>query len=157
MLKETKRFTELRQTHTRAKLAIVEVECVGGGRANDCSNNALDVAQKMNGNRPITGWIICASGDENNFDVIQHWWNCDADGNHFDTTPSISGVVEYVMDLDLYRFAFENYDAIDSVVASSIQIRGGKIIAVEEELGVGRNRKYREIEKLDNKSLYNLR
>lgn len=157
MLKETKRFIKIRQPHSSTTLEVVEVKVVGGGRANDCSNNALDITEQTEGVRPITGWLVCATGNENNFEVIQHWWNCDANDKHFDTTPSIGGVVEYVMDLNLYRFAFENYDAIDSIVASSLQIRGDKIIAVDEELGLGRKRTYRDIENLDNKSLYKLR
>jgi hypothetical protein len=156
MLIQTKKFINLRQPYAPNKLEIVTVKLVGGGKANDCSNNSLNLVEQDDDFRPITGWIVCASKDIDNFEVIQHWWNADKKGNHIDTTPAIAGVVEYVVDLDLYKFAYQNYDAIDSIVGSSLQIRNENIIAVDEELGVGRKRKYRTLTTLDNHSIFNL-
>ena len=146
----------MRQPHVTNKLVVVAVKYVGGGKANDCSNNALDLAEQQDGIRPITGWLVCHSPNENDFEVIQHWWNTDADGNHFDVTPDLGFRAEYVVDLELYKFAFKNQDKIDSIVASSLQIKSNKITAVDEELGVGRRRFYRTLDTLDNHSLYNV-
>ena len=154
MLEQTRKFIQLRQTHCKQKLTIVDVACVGGGKANACSDNALDIAEADDDIRPVTGWIVYKSDNAENFDAIQHWWNKGADGKHFDTTPTTQDIVEYVVDYELYLYATSNYDAIESIVASSLQIRGERIIAVDEEHSEGRKRFFREIKQLDNASIF---
>lgn len=157
MREETKKFIADRQPYASAPLQLVMVTIVGGKRPNDCSNNALDTAEEMNGVRPVTGWLVCPRnpiGGE--VEILAHWWNADADGNHFDTTPCINNQAEYVQDLDLYVFAQRNYDAVASIVASSLKYKGGRYTALEADLSDIRNVTERAIQSLANKELFNL-
>ena len=157
MRAETKKFIEDRQPHASVPLQLVTVQIVGGKRPNDCSNNALDTVDEMEGVRPITGWLVCpphpVTGE---VEVLAHWWNADAKGKHFDTTPCINNQAEYVQDLDLYMFAHRNYDAIDSIVASSLKYKDGKYTACEADLHDIRNIRERPIASLANKVLFKL-
>lgn len=109
MRAETKKFIEDRQPHAAKSLKVVNVKLVGGKRPNDCSNNALDTVEEMDGVRPITGWLVNPVHPLTGVvEILAHWWNADARGNHFDTTPCMYDIAEYVEDLDLYMFAQKN-------------------------------------------------
>ncbi len=157
MLKQTKKFIGIRQEYSSSVLEVVDVDCIGGGIPNDCMNNSLNNSEELEDVRPVTGWVIFPSDDEDTFEVIQHWWNRYYNGKHFDTTPTLGKKGEYVMDLSLFLFAKQNYDLIESIVASSLQFKNGKIIAVDEhDSAEGRKRTYRNLHKLDNHSLFGL-
>jgi hypothetical protein len=155
MRAETKKFIEERQPHAAKPLKVVDVKLVGGKRPNDCSNNALDVVAEMDGVRPITGWLVNpVNAFTGEVEILAHWWNADAKGNHFDTTPCMYNEAEYVEDLDLYMFAQKNYNAIDSIVASSLKYKDGSYIACEANLKVSRAIAERSISSLANKELF---
>jgi hypothetical protein len=157
MRAETKKFIEERQPHAAKPLNVVDVKLVGGKRPNDCSNNALDVVEEMDGVRPITGWLVNpVNAFTGEVEILAHWWNADAKGNHFDTTPCMYNEAEYVEDLDLYMFAQKNYNAIDSIVASSLKYKDGSYIACEANLKVSRAIAERSISSLANKELFKL-
>jgi hypothetical protein len=157
MRAETKKFIDDRQLHAGAKLMVVNVKLVGGKRPNDCSNNALDTVDEMDGARPITGWLVNPVNPlTGEVEILAHWWNADATGNHFDTTPCMYNNAEYVEDLDLYMFAHKNYDAIDSIVASSLKYKDGSYIACEANLKVSKVIAERSISSLTNKELFKL-
>jgi hypothetical protein len=157
MRAETKKFIEERQPHAAKPLKVVDVKLVGGKRPNDCSNNALDVVEEMDGVRPITGWLVNpVNAFTGEVEILAHWWNADAKGNHFDTTPCMYNEAEYVEDLDLYMFAQKNYNAIDSIVASSLKYKDGSYIACEANLKVSRAIAERSISSLANKELFKL-
>lgn len=157
MRAETKKFIEDRQPHAANQLKVVSVKLVGGKRPNDCSNNALDTVEEMDGVRPITGWLVNpVNAFTGEVEILAHWWNADAQGNHFDTTPCLYDYAEYVEDLNLYIFAHENYDAIDSIVASSLKYKDGTYIACEANLKASRVIFERKISSLANKELFKL-
>ena len=157
MRAETKKFIEDRQPHAAKPLKVVSVKLVGGKRPNDCSNNALDVVDEMDGVRPITGWLVNPLNPlTGEVEILAHWWNADAKGNHFDTTPCLYNEAEYVEDLDLYVFAHKNYDAIESIVSSSLKYKNGSYIACEASLQAIRTITERNISSLANKELFKL-
>jgi hypothetical protein len=157
MRAETKKFIKDRQPHAAKPLKVVNVKLVGGKRPNDCSNNALDTVDEMDGVRPITGWLVNPVNPLTGYvEILAHWWNADAEGNHFDTTPCWYNEAEYVEDLDLYMFAYKNYDAIESIVASSLKYKDGAYIACEANLKEIRAIAERSISSLANKELFKL-
>lgn len=157
MRAETKKFIEDRQPHSDKPLKVVNVNLVGGKRPNDCSNNALDAVDEMDGVRPITGWLVNPVNSlTGEVEILAHWWNVDAKGNHFDTTPCQNNEAEYVEDLDLYIFAHKNYDQIESIVAPSLKYKNGAYIACEASLNAISAIVERSIESLANKELFKL-
>lgn len=157
MKPETKKFIEDRQIHAGMTLKVVSVKMVGGKPANDCSNNALDTVEEIVNIRPITGWLVNPPNPmTGEVEIMAHWWNADADGIHFDTTTSFDNRAEYVIDLDLYYFAHKNYDAIDSIVASSLKYINGQYIACDADLSNITNLRERKIKSLSNKELFKL-
>ncbi len=134
MFKATKDFITERQKFCKMKLSVVLVEKKGGGRPNDCSNNALDASEAGTEVRTITGWLVHPYNKINNStEIIQHWWNMNVDGTYFDTTPNISSDCEYVKDMDLIHYFFKNYDTVDSNTALSLLYSDGKFIGVDTD------------------------
>jgi len=83
---------------------------------------------KAEGNKfvALSGWLVQPYDKEKNCTaIIQHWWNGDSLGNHFDTTPLISGNEEYVLDYALYEFSRTNFERIKSNVAMSLLYQNG--------------------------------
>ena len=70
-----------------------------------CYQNAKQ-EQKINGTPVVSGWLVGEyQKDDDATLVLFHFWNVDADGNHYDTTPSQHGhtqTYEYVADDDVY-------------------------------------------------------
>lgn len=158
MRSETSQFIADRQSHASQTLQVVNVELVQGGKPNDCSNNAIDLAEtdEESGIRPITGWLVHPIHPTHGVvEIIAHWWNCDKSGKHFDVTPALINNAEYVVDLDLYFFAYENYDAIASIVASSLKFKDGKYTACEAVAGSLVHRE-RAIQSLSNRELFGI-
>jgi len=156
MYKATREFIKARQPHAKMELKVVTVKQVGGGQANNCSDNAIDNAESMDEVRSVTGWLVHPFNPiTNTTEIIQHWWNIDMNGNHFDTSPDALGVkCDYVLDFDLYRYAYDNYDEIESIVACSLILKDDAYTAALADLDNIQNVRYKAINSLDNKTLF---
>jgi len=156
MYKATREFINARQQHTNLELEVVNVKNIGGGKSNNCSDNAIDNAENNEGVISITGWLIHPFNKlKNSTEIIQHWWNKDSDGNYFDTTPDPLNIkCDYVLDFDLYRYAYDHYDEIESIVACSLILQDGNYTAAIADLSNIDKVRYKKIESLDNKTLF---
>ena len=75
----------------------------------------------------MSGWLVQPYDKEKNCTaIIQHWWNVDSTGRHFDTSPFVATGEEYVMDFDLYEFSREHFERIKSNVTMSLLLKNGK-------------------------------
>lgn len=153
MYKATRDFIKARQQHSKYVVEKVSVKQVGGGKANDCFNNACDTIDRSKGIKHTSGWIVGKFNKfKNSTEIIQHFWNVDKDGNHFDTTPLIGSDVEYVIDCEINAYGQQNYDEVDSCVASSLLLKDGKFVAVD----IAENGRliFRNIESLSTNNLF---
>jgi hypothetical protein len=132
MYKATRDFIKARQQHSMYVVEKVSVKQVGGGKANDCFNNACETIDRSKGIKLTSGWIVGKFNKFNNStEIIQHFWNVDKEGNHFDTTPLIGLEFEYVIDCEINAYGQKNYDEVDSCVSSSLLLKDGKFVAVK--------------------------
>ena len=156
MYKATREFIAARQPHSKMKLQVVAVKQLGGGIANNCSDNAIDNAESMDGVKSVTGWLVHPFNPlKNTTEIIQHWWNMDEDKNYFDTSPDTLGLkCDFVLDFDLYRYAYDNYDDIESIVACSLVLKDGTYIAALADLSNINAVRYKPISNLDTKTLF---
>ena len=134
MYKATRDFIKARQQFSKYVVEQVSVKQIDGGERNDCFNNACDTIDRTKGIKHTSGWII---GKLNKFtnstEIIQHFWNVDKDGNHFDTTPLIGSEFEYVIDCEINAYGQQHIDNLDSCVASSLLLKNGKFFAVDAD------------------------
>lgn len=110
--------------------SVVDVKFVGGGLPNDCVINTLSITENGNNTvHSVTGWLVHPYNSINKTtQIIQHWWNKETNGGHFDTTPLLVGNCEYIMDLDLLKFVIENFDDIKSNVGTSVVLHDDGVI-----------------------------
>jgi hypothetical protein len=130
MYRATRDFIAARQKHTDFKLQMPSVKRIGGGEPNKCFVNAMAVVKKGKEEGlnyvALSGWLVQPYDKENNCTaIIQHWWNGDGVGKHFDTTPLINDYEEYVLDFALYEFSRTNFEQIKSNVARSLLYQNG--------------------------------
>jgi hypothetical protein len=130
MKKATRVLIDLRKPYCVKEPSVVSVKLVGGGIPNNCSENALNVTENGNNTvHSVTGWLVHPyNAARKTTQIVQHWWNKEVDGGHFDTTPSHVDGCEYVMDLDLLKFVINNFDDINSNVATSILLHDSGLI-----------------------------
>lgn len=153
MYKVTRDLIKKRQRFSKYLIEKVAVKQIGGGNANDCFGNACEMIDRTRGIKITSGWIVGKNNKyKNSTEIVQHFWNVDKFGNHFDTTPLIGSDVEYVVDSEINSYGQENYDSVDSCVASSLLFKDGNFLAVDiTESG---NLIFRKIESLDTKNLF---
>lgn len=139
MYKATKDFISDRERYAKSPIVFQpNVKNIGGGELKRCLNNAYDVAQsgKVFGKKIIcvSGWIIGKFDKLNNCTaIIQHWWNMDDSGRHFDTTPLVEDKVDYVIDLEIHEYGQINFDHINSNLVPSLMLQNGKYSALIDE------------------------
>jgi hypothetical protein len=132
MFKATRELIKARQPFTKYLVKCVPVSRVGGGIANKCFDNACAITGQRNGDTVASGWLVGKYNSELLYtEIIQHFWNVDRNGRHFDTTPIGDMEFDYVIDSDLCEFGQKNIDSITSCVASSLLLRNGKFFAVD--------------------------
>ena len=136
MFKATRELIKARQPFTKYCVEHVLVSSVYGGKQNACFDNACNALDTKNGIRLVSGWLV---GKYNQStlatEIIQHFWNVDKSGRHFDTTPLNSIEFDYVIDCELSEFGQKNIDAITSCVSSSLLLKNGKFFAVDSKNG----------------------
>ena len=139
MYKATRDFISDRKRYAKSPIVFQpNVKNIAGGELKRCFNNAYDVAQsgKVLGKKIIcvSGWIIGKFDELNNCTaIIQHWWNFDDSGHHFDTTPLIGDKVDYVIDLEIYEYGQINFDHVNSNLVPSLMLQNGKYSALIDE------------------------
>ncbi|QKM65586.1 hypothetical protein DCO17_10255 [Polynucleobacter tropicus] len=154
MYKATRELIKARQPFTNYVVEVVKVKQVGGLKPNNCLNNAHSLLSRKNGIKIVSGWFI-EPYDPLNYihkgvEIIQHWWNVDASGQHFDTTLS-NHIGEYVVDMEIAEYAREHYDDIESTVASSLLFTNNEFMKVnldDDEIFLS------DIPSLDTENLY---
>lgn len=131
MYKATRILISERQKYSPYVIEVVSVERIGGGRMNDCFNNACDALEEFAGAKIASGWIVKKYNQaQNSTEITQHFWNVSADGNHFDTTPAVSDDYEYVDDCEINEYGQANIDNLNDCVGSSLLLKDGKFFAV---------------------------
>lgn len=132
MFKSTRELIKARQPHTDYVVEVVAVKQESGGIPNQCFQNATDDRMLMKGNKVVSGWIVNPyDSSANSTAIVQHWWNIDANGNYFDTTPSNGVIFEYVIDCDVSAYGQENFDNLENLVALSLLYKNGEFFSVE--------------------------
>jgi hypothetical protein len=137
MYKATRDFINARKKHTNSPLRLPSgVKKLGTGLPSQCLNNSKTFSkeQKELGNDVImiSGWIIHPYDKvSESTEIIQHWWNSDAKGNNFDTTPYVTNELEYVIDFDINNYAYTNSDILESHVGMSLLYKGGKFFLLK--------------------------
>ena len=121
MYKVTRLFIEKRKEFCKYPVEVVSVSYIGGGKLNDCYGNAHRLRESSDNYRIISGWCVMPYNKiEDATQVIQHWWNIDiTTRKHIDTSPVEAGA-EYVIDMDLYTYCFENDEKLSTHVATSL-------------------------------------
>jgi hypothetical protein len=154
MYKATRKLIQARQQLSKYVIETVQVEKIGGGKANACFDNAFDQIDRSKGITIVSGWIV-GSYDKykNSTEIVQHFWNADRQGRYFDTTPLIRDDVEYVVDTDICHYGQEHYEEIDSCVAASLLFKDDRFLAVDLEDG---QLNFRNIKKLSMDELFDI-
>ena len=98
MYKATRQLIAARTKHAYFDVEPVRVQNIGGGRVNDCFNNAIDVLEADWGVKVVSGWLVgpyCKA--TNSTEIISHFWN-----------------------------GQDNYDSLENLVCSSLLLSEGK-------------------------------
>ncbi len=133
MYKATRILIKERQPHSPYVIEVVTVQQVGGGRANDCFNNACEVLERVAGATIASGWLVKKFNPiDKSTEIVQHFWNVDRHGMHFDTTPVTEARFEYVDDCELNEYGQANIDILNDCVASSLLLKDDKFYAVNK-------------------------
>lgn len=152
MYKATRSLIKERQKFSKYVVEMVNVKKVSGGKANQCFQNANSSIDRTNGVAVVSGWLVDRySSIYDETEIIQHWWNADKKGNHFDTTPNIGDEFEYVIDIAIAEFGMLNYDRISSCVSSSLLLRRNVFYAANVE---GKYVTLRNIDNVSNDALF---
>ena len=139
MYKATRDFIKARQADSGMPIVFrSDIKNVGGGLAKRCFTNAYDIAERSKLTNKkiicISGWIVKKFDKLNNCTaIIQHWWNMDDSGRHFDTTPLSKEVYDYIIDLEIYEYSRINYEHINSNLVPSLMLQDGKYSALVNE------------------------
>jgi hypothetical protein len=127
MYKASRKFIESRQKYSPGfRLTIPNsVAQLGTGEPNQCFLNSRGFVKdkKEQGEHfvSLSGLLVSPYNKlSDSTEIVQHWWVGDMAGKHFDTTLHISENLEYILDMEIYGFAFKNYERIRSCVAISI-------------------------------------
>jgi len=135
MFKATRELIKARQKQTKFVIKKVDVKPIGGGKPNDCFNNACNYLENNNGTKVVSGWLVNKfDAKTNSTAIIQHFWNVNAFGMHIDTTPLVGNHeydYEYVIDVDILMFGQTHYDEIETCVCSSLLLSNGIFSTVE--------------------------
>lgn len=132
MYKATRKLIQERQQYSTYVIEKVDVRNVGGGVSNACFDNSFNAIDRSKGIGVVSGWIVGSfNKSKNSTEIVQHFWNADRAGNHFDTTPLGGDDVEYVIDVDISHYGQQHYDKIKSCVAASLLLKNDKFIAVK--------------------------
>ena len=130
MQKVTREFIKNRQKYTSHFIIkqIENVKQIGGGEINKCYENAYKIKNEMgSGCIMMSGWLIEPYNKKlNSTAIIQHWWNADINGFHFDTSPHLVEGSEYVQDFALYQYCVDNDERLRSHVCNSLMYQDGK-------------------------------
>lgn len=131
MYKATRELIKARQKNAKHLIESVNVLNIGGGKFNDCFNNATNLNEKDKRYKVVSGWIV-GPYDHNcgGSGIISHFWNS-FEGKHVDSTPGITSEYQYVVDVDLLIYGQEHFDELDELVCSSLWLENGKFHLVE--------------------------
>lgn len=133
MYKATRKLIEARLKFSPYVIDVVSnVKKIGGGEANDCLDNAVNEQINGSGVKVVSGWLVDRYNEQGKYtEITQHWWNVDAQGNHYDTTPNIDDDFEYVMDPAICAFGEKHAEQIETNICSSlVQYSNGTYLAI---------------------------
>jgi hypothetical protein len=119
---------------------ILNVTQLSTGIQNDCYGNAhaTKEASLKIGNKIyiVSGWLVEPYDPASDSTaIIQHWWNVDAQGHHFDITPNLNPDSIYVQDIGLFQFCIDNDPILFTHVGNNLLHKNGKFeILVDTDL-----------------------
>lgn len=124
MYKATRMLIEARQKYSPFEVTkIMNVRKTGGGVAAECFLNAC-AEQTHSGAKVVSGWLVDRYNAAGGYtEITQHWWNVDAAGRHYDTTPNVDDEFEYVMDPAICVYGQIHMDKIQSCICSSLVLK----------------------------------
>lgn len=104
MKQATRRFIKCRP---QAQVELVKHTPHSEGQYNECFQNAGKECERTPNTYIVSGWLVGQYDKHTDTTpIFHHFWNCDSDGNHYDTTPfrgSIDiGEYEYVSDATMW-------------------------------------------------------
>jgi len=153
MYKATREFIKLRQPYSDAMIEVVSVKRIGCEDARFCYDNACKVIDVQANTFIVSGWIVCKFSIENKHtEILQHYWNVDESGGHFDTTELGKIDVEYVVDSEISLYIQKHYDDYTSDVCSSLLLNDDGSLSAMDFLETGTV--FREIDDLSTPSLF---
>jgi len=140
MFKATRDFIKARHKFTQYTPYVrTDVKRIGGGEANKCFENSCAQRDKSIGTDTkvvcMSGWLVQPYNKlTNSTAILQHWWNVDGTGKHFDTSPLINDNEEYVLDFAIYEFGRIHFDNIKSNVTMSLLYQDGKFSVLKDSI-----------------------
>ena len=125
MLKAISLLISQRQQFSKLTVQVLKVKNIGGGYANECLNNAFNQIDRDKSIKIASGWIVGKTDTVTGSTfILQHFWNADSDGNHFDTTPLAKHFV-YVLDMEMLNYCQKHFKILKSTVGRSLLLKNG--------------------------------
>ena len=145
MKQATRRFLNLRKNARHVE--NVDYKPHPDAKPNQCYQNASAEAKRTN-SKIVAGWTVGDYNKEHDQTaIIFHFWNCDADGNHYDTTPEPDGADlcpmnwDYVSDETVYfdclQWCKDNDEKKYLLLPPSLKMRSKGIEVATREQGTG--------------------
>ena len=77
MFKATSLLIDHRQKFSKSTLKVVKVKNIGGGNANNCFQNAVDLVIREKSKKVVSGWIVVKLKSVESIAFLSHFWNYD--------------------------------------------------------------------------------
>jgi hypothetical protein len=143
-----------RQKFSESTVKVVKVKNVGGGNANECLNNAFNQIDTEKSIKIASGWIVGKTDKATHSTfILQHYWNADAEGNYFDTTPLAKHFI-YVLDVEMMNYSQKHFRILRSSVSRSLLLKNGVFFTFSS---TDENEPFIEIRSLHPKNLFQLK
>ena len=154
MLKAISLLISQRQQFSKLTVQVVKVKNIGGGYANECLNNAFNQIDRDKSIKIASGWIVGKTDKVTGSTfILQHFWNADADGNYFDTTPLAKHFV-YVLDIEMLNYCQKHFRILRSSVGRSLLVKNGVFFTFSS---TDDTEPFRQISSLHTKNLFQLK
>jgi hypothetical protein len=153
MYKVTQELIKQRQQFCELPLQHVNVKNLGGGILDDCYGNAYRLKESDRNYFIVSGWVVLPFKEEEALvKVVQHWFNVNLKTKEYIDTSPVEKDIEYVTDMNLYKYCTENDNNLLTHVASSLIYEDERFKLVRQ---FDKDRQIvSEIEKLTTEKLY---
>lgn len=153
MYKVTRELIKKRQPHCELPLEHVTVKNLGGGILNDCYGNAHRLRDKDKNFFMVSGWLILPYSEKDGcVKVVQHWFNINLTKRQYVDTSPVEQNIEYVADMNLYKYCQANDSNLSTHVAMSLIYENERFKSVRDY--DNKNQIVSEVEGLTTEYLY---